>query len=271
MPWKIWDQDVPFAQLASSVGKYLIAEIQIEDRQGNVRQRTQIDATISRINQYEGIVINVPKIGGEVLLSTPQRRNADGIPETQTDTRFHALCEKIHDMAVKYYRRGREQNGHEKAFKLCTLAAKRGHARSQFLLAMFYVKGIGTDSDFTQAITWFKRAAQQDNARAQYNLAHMYITGKGIKRDDNEAFYWYARAAQNGIEEASRILKSRRSANELLHDIMKFQSSDNDIVEHWKFYVPSYSYDADYAGKMIKLSGRMLYNPQTGTFRKFPN
>jgi len=271
MTWNIWDQDVDINEMSSTIGKFFYASVTSTDSKGLTRCNSQLNGTIVRVNDYEGVVINAPESGGEVMLTPPRRRSEEGIPYEQLDSASHALCEKIYDVAVKYYKSKKVENADVKAFNTAKNSAQRGHAPSQFLIAMFYTKGIGIRSCYIEALKWFRRAAAQDHAKAQYNLANMYISGKGTQRDDAEAFYWYSRAATNGIEQARKILKSRRTANEVLSDMMSFKADNGDVIEQWEFYVPSYSYDRDYDGKLIHLSGRMLRNRRSGTFQRVAN
>lgn len=266
MRWNIWDQQVEAQDMNSAVGKYFYASVTHTDASGKARRSTQLNGTIVRVNDYEGVVVNAPDSGGEVMITSPRPRNAEGIPYDELDSATHALCEKIYDVAVKYYKNKQVENYDVKAFSNAMKSAQRGHAPSQFLLGMFYTRGIGVRSCYKQALLWFKRAAAQDHAKAQYNLANMYISGKGTRRDDAEAFYWYSRAATNGIEQARKILKSHRTASELLNDMLKYQSDSDDVFEKWEFYVPSYSYDRSYDGKLIHLSGRVLRHRRSGRF-----
>ncbi len=62
------------------------------------------------------------------------------------------------------------------------LAAKQDHAEAQLILARWYSKQPGADTD---AVKWLERSAELGNRDAQYLLGERYAQGKGVvKRPD---------------------------------------------------------------------------------------
>ena len=61
----------------------------------------------------------------------------------------------------------------EKARQLLEIAARRGHADSQYLLGVFYNNGTGGDRDLHQARYWLQQAAAQHNSRASRLLSRL--------------------------------------------------------------------------------------------------
>jgi hypothetical protein len=84
----------------------------------------------------------------------------------------------------------------------CTKAAQKGDARSQFVLAEMYEKGLGVAKNQAEAVRWYKASANRGYAAAQYRVGLMYGKGEGVLQDKNEATRWYARAAEQGHAEA---------------------------------------------------------------------
>ncbi|KAF9909703.1 hypothetical protein EC991_008183 [Linnemannia zychae] len=51
--------------------------------------------------------------------------------------------------------------------------------------------------DYTQAMTWYKKAAKQD-AAAYYNIGYLHYYGYGVSQDYAEAMRWYRKAVDQG-------------------------------------------------------------------------
>lgn len=81
------------------------------------------------------------------------------------------------------------------AFKNFLIAAKEGHADSQFNVGLMYEKGIGTTKNEKEALIWYNKAAEQGNPGAQFNLGVLYENGIGTPIDYAKANKWYRKAA----------------------------------------------------------------------------
>ena len=75
--------------------------------------------------------------------------------------------------------------------------AEEGDAKSQYQVAVLYLRGEGVLRDEAEAAKWFRRAADRGDADAQFNLGHMYAQGAGVKKDFIEAYKWFALAADS--------------------------------------------------------------------------
>jgi len=69
--------------------------------------------------------------------------------------------------------------------------AVAGKVRAQTKLADFYLAG----GDFTNAVTWYRKAAEQGDVAAQLTLASCLITGRGAGKNATEAARWLRQAA----------------------------------------------------------------------------
>lgn len=74
--------------------------------------------------------------------------------------------------------------------------------KAQLLLADCYYNGYGVDVDYTEALSWRKKAAEAGDVQAQLLIAQQYFAGIGILKDVKNAMHWYTLAAENGNTEA---------------------------------------------------------------------
>ena len=81
------------------------------------------------------------------------------------------------------------------AYKKFLVAAKEGHADSQFNLGVMYEQGIGTTKNEKEAVIWYTKAAEQGNSGAQFNLGVLYENGLGTPIDYAKANKWYRKAS----------------------------------------------------------------------------
>jgi len=84
--------------------------------------------------------------------------------------------------------------------------AERGVTNAQAELGVRYEAGRGVERDYSEAVSWYRRAAEQGHAHAQASLGAMYGSGRGVSHDDMEAVRWYRRAAGQGFALAQNYL-----------------------------------------------------------------
>jgi len=84
------------------------------------------------------------------------------------------------------------------AYKEFLAASEKGHADSQFNLALMYEQGIGVGKDEKEAVVWYGKSAAQGSAAAQFNLGVLYENGRGTKVDFAKANEWYRKASVQG-------------------------------------------------------------------------
>lgn len=85
-------------------------------------------------------------------------------------------------------------------------AALRGDKVAQFHVGVIYERGIGIESNQTQAAYWFEKSASQGYVDAQYNIAIMYASGRGVEADEGSAMKWLALAAKQKDKESRKLL-----------------------------------------------------------------
>jgi len=84
------------------------------------------------------------------------------------------------------------------AYKEFLVAAREGHADSQFNVALMYELGLGVSKDEKEAVVWYDKAAAQGSAAAQFNLGVLYENGRGTEIDYAKANAWYRKASVQG-------------------------------------------------------------------------
>jgi len=91
----------------------------------------------------------------------------------------------------------------------CTKAAEKGDAKSQFVLASLYERGIGVPANQQEALRWYKASANAGYPEARFRVGQIYGRGEGVPVDKNEATRWYIKAAEQGHAEAQYYMGYR--------------------------------------------------------------
>ena len=80
--------------------------------------------------------------------------------------------------------------------------ADAGNAEAQYLLAAFYLNGLGGPRDPVKAKLWLEKAAAQGNSHAAFSLASLYADAD--PPDPQAAEHWLARARELGFTPQTR-------------------------------------------------------------------
>ena len=100
------------------------------------------------------------------------------------------------------------------------VAAEKGHAHAQSMLAEMYGAGEGVAQNHETAAVWFHRATAQGYELAQTALSFMYTEGRGVEQDFVQALKWIDLAgAQNAMITA------------MFRNYLTFRMSDDEIAE----------------------------------------
>ena len=81
-------------------------------------------------------------------------------------------------------------------------AAEQGYAAAQDRMGVCYYWGSGVNQDYTEAVSWFRKAVEQGYPDAQFNLGSCYERGHGVTQNSAEAIKWYKKAAEQGYMDA---------------------------------------------------------------------
>jgi len=105
-----------------------------------------------------------------------------------------STTEKYFVLGLKCY----SNSDYEEALKWYRKAAEQGHADAQFKLGVCYSNGYNVAKDYKEAAKWFRKAAEQGQADAQDALGVYYLFGYGVAKDYKEAAKWFRKAAEQG-------------------------------------------------------------------------
>jgi TPR repeat protein len=103
-----------------------------------------------------------------------------------------------------YYHRNHAETNYEEAVKWFRKAADKGLPEAQRQLGFMYDFGRGVTMDRGESNRWYKKAAEQGDAISQLHIGWRYY-GKGIEGYE-EAVKWFRKAAEQGFAEAQRDL-----------------------------------------------------------------
>jgi TPR repeat protein len=85
-------------------------------------------------------------------------------------------------------------------FRRLKVMAESGDREAQNNLGLCYQHAYGTEQNYLEAASWFRRAAEGGLGSAQFNLGGLYYEAKGFEKDIRSAIEWYTRAAQQRYE-----------------------------------------------------------------------
>ena len=73
-------------------------------------------------------------------------------------------------------------------------------------LGYMFQNGLGVQTDYARAMSWYVEAAAHGNSNAENQLGWMYQHGQGVEPDDARALTWYQLAADQGNMSGKRNL-----------------------------------------------------------------
>jgi len=99
------------------------------------------------------------------------------------------------------------------AVKCYRKAADQGLAMAQTRLGLWCENGGNVPEDYKEAVKWYRKAAEQNSIVAQNRLGSIFFTGRGeVERDYKESAKWSRRAADQGDAQAQARLGFMYSA-----------------------------------------------------------
>ena len=124
-------------------------------------------------------------------------------PQNQAGPPFKDPTDPVEQSKLGYY--CEKNSDWEQAVKWYRKAAEQQNLVAQNNLATCYVQGQGVAQDYAEAVKWYRKAADQGYVEAQSSLGACYTAGYGVAQDYAEAVKWYAKAAQQ--QDSSAQLK----------------------------------------------------------------
>lgn len=106
------------------------------------------------------------------------------------------------------------KNGYAKDYKKAVqyyhAAADKGHVYSRFMLGLKYYYGLGTNTNYAEAVKWFKSYFEENTGSgvSATRIGDCYNKGGyGLSADRNEAIHWYRIGAKNNNDDAKKALR----------------------------------------------------------------
>lgn len=168
---------------------------------------------------------------GENLSQMQSKKEDSTVESSPSVEKFN---EAIYALANHLYERGML----EQSFKQMKLVATEGeYAPAMFDLGMYYLRGIGTEKNAEEALTWLKKAAEKGDDYAAYNVGALYQDGKYVARSFDEAKRWYELSAQMGNEMAVKELEFFKEALNVHYVLCgkdTFANEDFEVKHFWK-------------------------------------
>lgn len=145
-----------------------------------------------------------------------QNGDGDGIEIAEEKLRFAAKSGSIEAPLILgqlYFDGGVHQTDFKEALSWFKISAARGSVAAQFRVACMYAQGRGVTKDLSRAVQTFIQCALAGHGLAAFNLGVFYENGDGVVLSKNEAVRWYSKAVDAGVVEAkvrlARILLVR--------------------------------------------------------------
>lgn len=88
------------------------------------------------------------------------------------------------------------------ALKWYKMAAVKGNALANYSIGIIYSEGLGVDQNYSEAISWIKKGVDAGEPFAMNLLGFMYKEGNGVIQDYSEALSWYKKSAEKGNSNA---------------------------------------------------------------------
>jgi uncharacterized protein YjbI with pentapeptide repeats len=194
---------------------------------------------------------------------------------------------KAMDVQYKKSLEARRNKNWELMIDIVQPLANKGHAKSQAMLGLLYLDGVGVAQSKEKGMKWVKSAAKQGNANAEGIMGDAYLsgmevklkyTGQGIihrrdyKPDFNEAIIWYERAIENGnksvkenLEEAYKMKRKEKEKEDCFRREkynQKGQPKQGKELRHAEAMCKGEESDVEIDGNSIQILGK---SPQINT------
>jgi TPR repeat protein len=95
-----------------------------------------------------------------------------------------------------------ESDNYTEAVTWYRKAAEQNHAQAQYFLGCCCETGDGLAEDEAEAVKWFRKAAEQNHVEAQFAFGRCHEKGEGVVKDQAEAVKWYRKSAEQGNADA---------------------------------------------------------------------
>lgn len=107
--------------------------------------------------------------------------------------------------------------------------ARKGDARAQNDVGLWYYTGRHVDCNYHEAMQWWARSARQDFAPAIGNMALCYQTGNGAERDSLKAIKLYQKSIEKGNKALFRNQEELAAKGDIFADMLLGSCYENGI------------------------------------------
>ena len=133
----------------------------------------------------------------------PVEKNARAAFEYMQYAAEYGLPEAQCDLALLYSEGIGTAKDNYKAFEWFRKSADQGYALAMHNVAAYY---LNVFKDQQLAFQWYRKAAEAGHERSQTVVGLMYVKGVGVTPDIQQAMTWLQRAAASGSEEAKQVI-----------------------------------------------------------------
>lgn len=201
------------------------------------------------------------------------------------DPRFKDLpFKKDYSKAIYWYKEAAEQNwpsslvnlatlyktgkGVDKNFKiyfsLIQRAAAADYVDAQYLMGDALEQGIGSQTDYASALTWYEKAGNNGDVQSMYHAGVFYTKGRGVAVDHCKAVSWYQKAADEGYAPAQHNLANRYAQGQCVtQDINKainlYKLAAGQNYEFSKRALKNYTAETYDQEELSEAAGAILY------------
>lgn len=130
------------------------------------------------------------------------------------------------ELGIMFYEGKGVETDFAQALKYFKLSADQGNTKGQFFLGGMYLKGVGVECNYEEAFKYLKLSADQGNSESQFCVGALYKAGKGITKDYKEAIKYFKLSADQGHKDAKKAL------NELEHIVSNSKNNTNSKEEN---------------------------------------
>jgi len=145
---------------------------------------------------------------------------------------------KMNKIIKKAVKEEEQANNPRCAFRRYYARALQHDAYAQYMLSLFYLKGVGVNYSLEKSVHWYKKAEQTPgHIAAEYRIGKRFLQCGWFEKDEEEALRWLKRSALHGCIAAQNLL------GDLYHRGGECFDRDDTLALHW-YHKSAAQYDA---------------------------
>jgi len=112
-----------------------------------------------------------------------------------------------YELAKQYSSKKSKDYNIKKAYNLLVDNINENHAKSQILIAKFFLIGLAVEKDYEKALYYFKEASKQKEYTANCYIAYIYASGKGVFPNFGRAHVFAKSEYERGNKVCKKVWK----------------------------------------------------------------